>query len=142
MFENKEKNKEYLFIAGLVLVALIIGFFMAEFEVMRRAKHEYLEGEKFLNFYKNPDAKAAYYKDDLDKKKITENEYEFLMDDNSLKNAYVEYKTVVDLFTPPESEWVKKSRERLKEVEPEYNEWVKQLESESNGSSNTVNAKK
>ena len=142
MFENKEKNKEYLFIAGLVLVALIIGFLLANFDVMRRAKHEYLEGEKFLNFYKNPDAKAAYYKDELDKKQITELEYEFLMDDNSLKNAYVEYKTVVDLFTPPESEWVKKARERLKEVEPEYNAWVKQLESEANGASNTVNAKK
>ncbi len=142
MFENKEKNKEYLFIAGLVVITLIIFFALADLDVMRRAKHEYLEGEKFLNFYKNPDAKAAYYKDELDKKKITELEYEFLMDDNSLKNAYVAYKTVVDLFTPPESEWVKKARERLKEVEPEYNAWVKQLESNTNGTSNTANVKK
>ena len=142
MFENKEKNKEYLFIAGLVLVTLIVFFILADFDVMRRAKHEYLEGEKFLNFYKNPDTKAVYYKDELDKKKITELEYEFLMDDNSLKNAYVQYKTVVDLFTPPESEWVKKARERLTEVEPEYNAWVKQLEGEANGASNTLPAKK
>jgi len=142
MFENKEKNKEYFIIAGLVVITLVIAFFMADFEVMRRAKREYLEGEKFLNFYKDPGTKAAYYKDELDKKQITELEYEMLMDDNALKNAYIQYKTVVDLFTPPESSWVKKARERLKEVEPEYNEWVKQLEGEVSSASNTPAAKK
>ncbi len=142
MFENKEKNKEYLIITGLVVITLVIAFLMADFEVMRRAKREYLEGEKFLNFYKDPGAKATYYKDKLDKKEITDLEYEMLMDDNALKNAYIQYKTVVDLFTPPESSWVKKARERLKEVEPEYNEWVRQLEGEVNSASNTIPAKK
>jgi len=142
MFEDKEKNKQYLIIAGLVIATLLIAFFMAQFEVVRRAKREYLEGEKFMKFYQDPGAKAAYYKDKLDKKEITELEYEMLMDDNALKNAYIQYKTVVDLFTPPESEWVKKARERLKEVEPAYNEWVKQLESEVSSASNTPTAKK
>jgi hypothetical protein len=38
------------------------------------------------------------------------------MEDSALKNAYVEYQTVIDLFTPPESQWVKMSRERLQEI--------------------------
>lgn len=50
-----------------------------------------------------------------------------LMEDNALKNAYVQYQTVIDLFTPPESKWVKLSRERLREIEPLYNQWVESL---------------
>lgn len=36
-------------------------FLMARLEVIRRAEHEYNEGEKFLSFYKNPDLKKQYY---------------------------------------------------------------------------------
>lgn len=57
MFENKEKIKDILVITGIVIVTLIIAYFMARYEVVRRAKREYLEGEKFLSFYKNPELK-------------------------------------------------------------------------------------
>jgi hypothetical protein len=42
---------------------------------------------------------------------------------------------VVDLFTPPESKWVKMSRERLQEITPLYNAWVESLKNEVNTSS-------
>lgn len=127
MFENKEKIKDILVITGIVIVTLIIAYFMARYEVVRRAKREYLEGEKFLSFYKNPELKKQYYDEKLRKKEITQEEYEMLMEDNALKNAYVQYQTVIDLFTPPESKWVKLSRERLREIEPLYNQWVESL---------------
>jgi len=132
-----EKNKaiDIIIIAGIVAVALIIMFIMARFEMVRRAGREYNEGEKFMSFYKNPDLKKQYYDEKLKKKELTDPEYEMLMDDNSLKNAYVEYQTVVDLFTPPESKWVKMSRERLQEITPLYNAWVESLKNEVNTSS-------
>lgn len=130
MAEDKAKLNNNLIIAGLVIASLIIAFFMARFEVERRAKREYLEGEKYLSFYKTPDLKKQYYDEQLRKKAITEPEYEMLMEDSDLKNAYVQYQTVVDLFTPPESKWVKLSRERLNEITPVYNAWVDSLKKE------------
>jgi hypothetical protein len=127
MFENKEKIKDILVITGIIILTLIIAYFMARYEVVRRAKREYLEGEKFLSFYKNPELKKQYYDEKLRKKEISQEEYEMLMEDNALKNAYVQYQTVIDLFTPPESKWVKLSHERLKEIEPLYNQWVESL---------------
>ena len=59
------------------------------------------------------------------------------MQDKSLKNAYIQYQTVVDLFTPPKSKWVIKSIEQLNEITPEYNEWVKKLKSEINAAEYT-----
>ncbi len=130
MVEINEKAKNILTITGLVILTLIIAYFMARNEVIKRAKREYLEGEKFLSFYKNPELKKQYYDEKLKKKEITQEEYEMLMEDNALKNAYVQYQTVIDLFTPPESKWVKLSRERLKEIEPLYNQWVESLKAE------------
>ncbi|MBP7792155.1 MAG: hypothetical protein KA120_03740 [Candidatus Goldbacteria bacterium] len=125
-----EKNKNTLITIGLIILTLIIAYFMARFEVIKRAKREYLEGEKFMSFYKNPDLKKQYYDEKLKKKEISEPEYEMLMEDNDLKNAYVQYQTVVDLFTPPESKWVKMSRQRLNEITPLYNDWVNKLKAE------------
>lgn len=52
------------------------------------------------------------------------------------KNAYVEYQTVIDIFTSPESKWVKLSRERLREITPIYNAWVESLKKESGAAPN------
>jgi len=125
-----KKTKNILTISGLVAGTLIIAFLMARFEVVKRAKKEYLEGEKYMKFYTHPDEKQKYYDEKLKNKKISETEYQMLMEDNALKNAYIQYQTVVDLFTPPESKWVKKSRQRLQEITPAYNAWVEKLKSE------------
>jgi hypothetical protein len=129
---DQEKKINILVISGTVIITLVIMFLLAAFDVTRRAEREYNEGEKFMSFYKNPDLKKQYYDEKLKKKEITDTEYEMLMDDNSLKNAYVEYQTVVDLFTPPESKWVKMSRDRLQEITPIYNAWVESLKIEDN----------
>jgi hypothetical protein len=129
--ENKKGSKnDILVISGIVIACVLIATLMVYMEVNKRAKREYMEGEKFLSFYRDPGLKKQYYDDQLNKKEINEIEYEMKMEDNSLKNAYVEYQTVVDLFTPPESSWVKKSRQRLEEITPEYNAWLKQLQAE------------
>lgn len=130
MLQMNEKNKNTLITICLIILTLIIAYLMAYFEVIKRAEREYKEGEKFLEFYKNPEKKKQYYDEKLRKKEIGEPEYEMLMEDNDLKNAYVQYQTVVDLFTPPESKWVRLSRERLKEITPLYNEWVNQLKAQ------------
>lgn len=130
MPEEKDKKKDILVISGLVVITLLIAFLMARCEVVRRAEREYNEGEKYMSFYKNPDLKKQYYDEELKNKKISDAEYEMLMEDSALKNAYVEYQTVVDLFTPPESKWVKMSRARLQEITPIYNAWVESLKKE------------
>jgi hypothetical protein len=130
MEDKKLSKKDILITIGLIAAVGVIIYAMAAFEVVRRAEREYKEGEKYLNFYRVPEAKKQYYDDKLKKKEITEIEYEMLMDDNALKNAYVQYQTVVDLFYVPESEWLKKSKDRLKEITPEYQAWVQQLSAE------------
>ena len=125
-----EKTKNILIISGLVVITLIIAFMMARFEVVKRAKSEFPQGEMYLDFYRNPDKKKLHYDEKLKKKEITDTQYQMLIEDNALKNAYVQYQTVVDLFTPPESKWVKKSREKLQEITPEYNAWVAKLRKE------------
>jgi len=130
MLKLDEKRRDILITTGLIILTLFIAFFMARCEVSRRAKTEFNEGEMYLSFYRNPDLKKQHFDEQLRKKLINEQEYEMLMEDNALKNAYVQYQTVVDLFTPPESTWVKKSRERLKEITPLYNAWVESLKAE------------
>ncbi len=124
------KKKEIVTTVIIVICTLIIAFLMVRFELVKRAKREYNEGERYLSFYKSPDLKKQYYDEKLKKKEISETEYEMLMEDNALKNAYVQYNTVVDLFTPPESKWVKLSRQRLSEITPEYSAWVEKLRRE------------
>jgi hypothetical protein len=125
-----DKMKENLIITGIVLAAVIIGVIMVYAELVKRAHREYKLGEMYERFDANPAEKKAYYDDLLAKQKITKEEYELMMDDNALKNAYVQYQTVIDLFQPPRSKWVKLSEERMKVVEPRYNAWVESLKAE------------
>lgn len=125
-----DKMKENLIIAGIVIAAFAIGLVMVYAELVKRAEREYKLGEMYEKFDANPAEKKAYYDAELAKQKITKEEYEMKMEDSALKNAYVQYQTVVDLFQPPKSKWVKKAEERLKEVEPKYNAWVESLKAE------------
>jgi len=127
MPEHENTIKDKLITGCIIFAALLIAMFMIAFDITKRAEHEFKEGEKFYTFYKAPDIKKQYYNDQLINKKITEAEYEMYMEDNALKNAYVEYQTVIDLFTPPESKWVKLSRARLQEITPIYNAWIESL---------------
>ena len=118
---------DWFFIAATVLVTLMIAWGMARHELVSRAKKAYLEGEKYYSWYQDPAKKKAYFDGELAAKRVTQDQYSLLMEDNDLKNAYVWYETVLDLFQPPRSEWVEKSEERMKEVKPKYQAWLKTL---------------
>ena len=129
--EIPTKKNNMLFIVGLIAATLIIIYALISFELVRRSKRDYTEGEKYFDFYKNPDKKKVYYDEKLAKKQITEAEYAMLLEDSALKNALVWYETVVDLYAPPENKWITLSRERLKEVRPLYTAWAETLKSQA-----------
>ena len=104
-------------------------------DVVLRARSAYLEGEKYMSWYGNPKLKEAavadWYAKEKSKldgsfadKKMEKEEYdrqteilEFTrgekLKESSVKYAYVWYQTVVELFSPPESKWVKLAREKM-----------------------------
>jgi hypothetical protein len=107
-------------------------------DLVFRARSAYLEGEKYMRWQERPEEKKSFYeaqfsreKTALDKEKaegrLSENEYaqrleleRFRADEavaeSSLKYAYHWYKTSVELFSPPDSRWVKLSRRRMGEA--------------------------
>ncbi len=114
----------FLIVLGLVYVDLHL-----------RARGAYLEGEKYSEWHRSPEKKKAHFDAMLRKEKrvldaerdagrLAEVEYkqkleleEFRRDDaiaeSSLKYAYHWYKTAVELVSPPESRWVRLSREKM-----------------------------
>ena len=120
-------KSDRFFILATILATLAIAYGMARYEVVSRAKRAYLEGEKYYSWYKNPAEKKKFFDGELAAKKISEDAYKRLMEDSDIKMAYVWYETVTDLFQPPRSQWVIKAEERLKEVKPLRNAWLKSL---------------
>lgn len=115
------------FVVGTILVTLMIAWGMARYELVSRAKRAYLEGEKYYSWVQEPAKKKAHFDAELAAKRINQDQYELLMEDSDLKNAFVWYETVIELFQPPKSQWVVKSEERMKEVKPKYVAWLKTL---------------
>ncbi len=113
-------------------------------DVLLRARDAYQEGEKYMQWHENPALKAAALnlqydkeKSDLDKKlakgKIKKDEYarsleisafdrDRKMEESSIKYAYVWYQTAYELFSPPESRWVKLSREKAPAAKEKWKE--------------------
>jgi hypothetical protein len=120
-------QSDAVFIAAIIVATLAIAYGMARYEVVSRAKKAYLEGEKYYGWYKNPADKKAFYDGELAAKRIDQDSYTRLMEDSDIKNAYVWYETVTDLFQPPRSEWVLKAEDRIKEVKPIRDAWMRSL---------------
>lgn len=118
---------DWFFTVVVIVATGFIAFGMARYELVSRAKKAYLEGEKYYGWMKEPAKKKAFFDAELAAKRITADQYGLLMEDSDLKNAYVWYETVIDLFQPPRSEWVGKAEERMKEVKPSYQAWLKSL---------------
>lgn len=118
---------DWFFTVAVVVITGLIAFGMARYELVSRAKKAYLEGEKYYSWMQEPAKKKAFFDGELAAKRVSQDQYELLMEDSDLKNAYVWYDTVVELFQPPRSEWVLKAEDRLKEVKPKYNAWLKTL---------------
>lgn len=128
-------KKKPVQIISIVLSVIFVVYAMIYVDVVSRARESYLEGEKYWRWHENPSEKKVFLdkelerrlseiKKDLDKNKITQEQhedkvdiakfdYERNMEESSIKYAYIWYQTVVDLFTPPESKWVKKSRGKM-----------------------------
>lgn len=139
--------KKYYKTIFTIIVMIVMVYVIIYIDVVLRARSAYLEAEKYMQWHKNPKQKLEYYetkfkkdKSDLEKLlskgKITKDEYDLKLEllefkkqkqveESSLKYAYVWYKTVIDLFTPPESNWVKLSRQK---VGPVKELWRKELE--------------
>ena len=120
-------KSDAFFITAVIVATLTIAYGMARYEVVSRAKKAYLEGEKYYGWSKNPAAKKAFYDAELAAKRVDKDSYDRLMEDSDIKNAYVWYETVTDLFQPPRSQWVLKAEERLKEVKPLRDAWMKSI---------------
>jgi hypothetical protein len=104
-------------------------------DVVLRAKEAYLQGEKYWNWTDHPDqyvqfldsnleAEKKNLKSRLDKGQIAKDEYDReleLLDfdhqqqlkESTIKYAYVWYQTAAELFSPPNSRWVKLAREKI-----------------------------
>lgn len=119
----------------LTVIGVICAVYaMIYIDVVSRARYAYLEGEKYSRWNDTPGEKASFLetkfngdKTKLDKiltrGKITPEEYqtkleamrfdkEQALEESSLKYAYQWYKDTYELFSPPESKWVKLAREK------------------------------
>lgn len=128
-------KKKWVKIAGMVLFCVAVVYAMVYVDVMLRARSAYMEGEKYWRWNDNPQEKKdalekefqkakAEFDKKLSRNKVTQEEYnkqleviKFKRDEriaeSSIKYAYIWYQTTVELFSPPESRWVKLSREKM-----------------------------
>lgn len=126
-------NKLKILIA--VFLTIIVMYLMIYIDVWLRARSAYLEGEKYLYWYENPEVKEKTLKEkyEKEKKKLDEKlskmkisredyerELEILnfnqereMEESAIKYAYIWFQTTTELFSPPESKWVKLARQKL-----------------------------
>jgi hypothetical protein len=126
-----------IFIVGLIYVDLSM-----------RARTAYYEGEKYIEWHKDPSKKKAHFEglyakemSELDRKladgDLSKAEHSQMAElekfrrdeaiaESSLKYAYHWYKTAVELFSPPESRWVKFSREKMTQTKEL---WKQELDS-------------
>jgi hypothetical protein len=140
--------KKYIKYVLYIFLAIILFYGIIYIDITLRARKAYLTAEQYLSWSTDPQKKEQYFKEKfekekklLDKKlsqgKITKQDYDLQLEmlnfkieqqkkESSLKYAYIWYKTVVELFSPPETKWVKLARKKL---EPTKKLWVKELES-------------
>jgi hypothetical protein len=134
----------------LILLGMFGVYGLVYWDLVSRAKESYLEGEKYLNWSAHPEQKKEFYdhmyaaeKIKLDelfaKKKITIEEYrqksdaltfdkEFSLNESSLKYAYQWFKDTYELFSPPESKWVRMARIKAPEA---LSLWKEELRSQN-----------
>jgi len=127
--------KRWLPTISLVIVTGIIVYLMVYIDVRSRAKQAYLEGEKYWTWAEQPELKKKALEEkfikeklkldrQLQKGKITKVDYEKKieilkyeqereLEESAIKYAYYWYQTAVELFSPPETKWVRLAREKM-----------------------------
>ena len=128
-------NKKAVKITGVIIVTLIIMYAMVYIDVVLRARHSFLQGEKYWRWHSDPEEKQTELKKEFENEKtkldkmlaknklkkdeyakkldIVEFNYNRKMEESSIKYAYIWYQTTIELFSPPESKWVKLSRKKM-----------------------------
>jgi hypothetical protein len=127
----KKWQTSALLVAGTVVVM----YGMVYVDVVSRAKEAYQEGEKYWNWTDHPDQRARFLddelaagktalqaklssgkmsKDDFDREmELLQFDHEQQAKESTIKYAYIWYQTAVDLFSPPNSKWVRMAREKM-----------------------------
>ena len=122
------QNSAFIFLGIIGVYALVY------WDVTTRAKEAYMEGEKYMAWNQHPEQKQKFFEDrfsqekaklekQLSDKKISEEDMrkkldtlefdrDYALNESSLKYAYQWYKDTYELFSPPESKWVKLAREK------------------------------
>lgn len=140
-------SKRWVQNAAIAAGCVLLIFGMIYWDVVSRAKESFQTGEQYMYWHDNPDEKKAHFqkkfeqeKTELDEmlrtNKLTEAEYrekldiiefdrDFHIRESSLKYAYQWYKDTYELFSPPESKWVRRAREKAPQV---LAMWKKELD--------------
>ena len=128
-------QKRWFRVTLKVLVCVVAVYALVFADVMLRARSAYLEGEKYWSWYENAAMKETALKNEFDTAKAAidkqkaagkmkdeqytqklntiQFDYDRHREDSAIKYAYIWYQTAVELFSPPESKWVKLSREKM-----------------------------
>lgn len=116
------------------LGGLAFVYAVAYADLVLRARSAYLEGEKYMAWNEHPELKKmaldgeylaqvkelhdrsvreSWTQEVLDQRMfLARFQHDERMKESSVKYAYVWFRTATELFTPPESKWVKLCRER------------------------------
>jgi len=141
-------KKKWVKIFLLVILTIGIIYLMVYFDLWFRAKEAYQQGEKYWSWYENPDLKKKELENKFNQektllekklslKKITAEEYqeklerikfeyEQALEESAVKYAYVWYQTAVELFSPPNSKWVKLARQKMSIAKEKWKEELRQ----------------
>ena len=134
-----------IIITVVACMAAVYG--IAYVDLVLRARSAYYEGEKYLQWDRNPTLKKNYFdgvlaekerklrkqfdagrltQPELDQKlELARFERDERVSESSLKYAYTWFQTAVELFTPPESRWVVLCRAKMAETREL---WKKELD--------------
>lgn len=121
---------------------------MIYFDLWLRAKEAYQQGEKYWSWHENTELKNKSLEEQFEKEKIKldkqlnkgkikSQEYEKKLTilkyeterekgESAIKYAYFWYQTAVELFSPPESKWVKLSRGKMYLAKEKWKEELRQ----------------
>ncbi len=136
------KISRWLPIALWILGTMGIVYGAIYADVVVRAKESFEQGEKYWRWSEHPEEYAQFLsdkftqeKDALDQRfgngKLKKEDYdrqlslvqfdrEQSLKESTMKYAYTWYQTAVELYSPPESKWVRLSREKMPQAKERW----------------------
>ena len=132
-------------VAAVLGMAFVV-YGMIYVDVVLRARSAFNEAERYLSWHSDSAGKRRHFEARYESKlatlkknlkageidriefderaELAEFEREHNIEESSIKYAYLWYQTCVELFSPPESRWVKKARVKMIETK---DLWKKEL---------------